>query len=71
VDNYILIPGESYIPTTRIQRIGRNETGMLAIGAAAKNSQHIRRLKIIFGAPCDEPRCESKVLIIGRKILGI
>jgi hypothetical protein len=71
VDNYILIPGESYISTTRIQPIGRNETGMLAMRAVAKNSQHIRRLKIVSGAPCDELLCESSVLIIGREILGV
>jgi hypothetical protein len=71
VDNYILIPGESYIPATRIQPIERNETGILTMGAIGKNSQHIRRLKIVFGAPCDERLCESSVLIIGREILGV
>jgi hypothetical protein len=71
VDNYILIPGESYIPSTRIQPIGRNETGILTMVEAGKNSQHIRRPKIVSGASCDEPQCESKVLIIGREILGV
>jgi 2-hydroxycyclohexanecarboxyl-CoA dehydrogenase len=43
---------------------------MLARGGSAEDSQHLRRLKAVSGAPCDKLRGESKVLIFGREILS-
>jgi len=69
VDNFILIPGESYIPPTRIQRNGRNETGILIPDMGAPEFHHLRRLMVVSEPSCERQERESKVLIFGREIL--
>src|SRR6202012_1394507 len=53
VDNFILISGESYIPRTRIQPNGRNETAILIDGDGTWNSQCLRRKNAVYGPPCE------------------
>src|ERR1700761_326607 len=69
VDNFILTPGESYIPGTRIQPNERNETGILGTRPDVRNCQHLRRKNGVSRPPCERLLRESKVLIIGREIL--
>src|SRR5271163_2589714 len=53
-DNFILIPGESYIPRTRIQPNGRNETAMLTRCSGTRYSQCLRRKKAVSEPPCEQ-----------------
>src|SRR6185312_3167992 len=69
VDNSILIPGESYIPTTRIQPNGRNETAILAGDIRTRGCGRHRRLGLVSEPSCECPQRESKVLVFGREIL--
>ncbi|MDT7737284.1 MAG: hypothetical protein QOK09_653, partial [Mycobacterium sp.] len=71
MDNFILIPGESYIPDTRIQRNGRNETGILVPDTGGRKIQCLRRLDAVSEPSCERLLRESKVLTFGREILCV